>query len=238
MLEKRFRHLKPEVSEKTIKTYAANVKRLRKVSKSLDYDAIAQYLKLLKPQQAANLLTSVIVLEGPERFGKLYQTLNKEAEAVRGNQEFTNAEINNWATIRQIREGIRRAKFDVERLQLLEPRKHSGRGLTTLTQYLLLKLYDELHWRSDIVSVKVGKFTGENYYHEGKFYLNKFKTSRKFKERKLLPLVYKPSRSLSMLIKKYLVVRKMQELDHDFFLFNQKKKPVARSTFFEMMSSA
>ena len=238
MLEQRLRVLKPSVSDTTIKTYASNIRRLRRVSKTLDYDAISQYLKRLKPHQASNLLTSVIVLEGPERFGKLYQTLNREAEAIRGNQEFTDAEYNNWVTIREIKEGIRRAKFDVDRMELLKVRKQKPKKLTVLIQYLLLKLYEEMHWRSDVVSVKVGKFTGENYFHEGKFYLNKFKTSHKFKQRGLLPLVYKPSRSLGALIKKYLAVREAQELDHDYFIFNQKMKPIQRTTFFEIMSRA
>ena len=168
----------------------------------------------------------------------MYDTLNREAEAVRGLQEFTDAEFNNWVTIREIKEGIQRAKFDVERLGLLKVQKHKPKNLTVLIRYLLLKMYQELHWRSDVVSVKVGKFTGSNYYHEGKFYLNKFKTSRKFKQRGLLPLVYTPSRSLKALLRKYLAVREAQELDHDYLVFNQKMKPIPRSTFFEIMSRA
>ena len=236
MLAKRFRELKPNVSDRTIQTYVSNMKRLRKISPTLEYEAISQFLKTKSPQQAANILTSVIVLEGRERFGKLFKMFLSEAEAMRGSQSFTKSEINNWATIRQIREGIRRAKFDVDRLQLLEPKKHKPHDLTTLIRYLLLKFYNEFHWRSDIVSVKVGKHTGENYFYDGKFYLNKFKTSRKFAQRKLLPLVYTPSRGLGALLKKYLAVRKAQELDHDYFLFNRSLKPVKRSAFFELMS--
>ena len=238
MLEKRFRELKPNVSERTIKTYATNVRRLRKISNNLDYGEISQYLKTMKPAQAANLLTAVIVLEGRERFGELYKTLNQEADEQRGSQEFTRSEINNWVTIREIREGIRRAKFDVDRLELLKVKKHKQSHLTILIRYLLLKFYNEFHWRSDIVSVRLGKHTGENYFYDGKFYLNKFKTSRKFRERGLLPLVYKPSRGLGALLKKFLAVRKAQGIKHDYFLFNRSLKPVQRSAFFELMSRA
>ena len=238
MLEKRLRTLKPKVSDRTILTYATNIRRLRKISPNLDYGEISQFLKTKSPSQAANLLTSVIVLEGRERFGELYKTLNQEAEDVRGNQNFTNSEINNWVTIRQIRKGIERAKFDVNRLGLLEARKHKQPHLTILIRYLLLKFYNEFHWRSDIVSVKVGKHTGENYFHNGKFYLNKFKTSEKFRKRGMLPLVYTPSRGLGLLIKKFLAVRKAQGIEHDYFLFNRSLKPVKRSAFFELMSRA
>lgn len=238
MLAKRFRTLKPGVSERTITTYVANIKRLRKISATLDYGDISQFLKTKSPQQAANILTAVIVLEGPERFGELFKSLLSEAEAMRGSQKFTDSEINNWVTIRQIRDGIQRAKFDVDRLGLLEPRKHKQPHLTILIRYLLLKFYNEFHWRSDIVSVKVGKHTGENYFHEGKFYLNNFKTSRKFRKRGLLPLIYKPSRGLGLLLKKFLAVRKAQGIKHDYFLFNRSLKPVKRNTFFELMSRA
>lgn len=238
MSRERFRKLKPDVSERTIMTYVTNTKRLRKISPTLDYGIISEYLKAMKPQQAANLLTAIIVLEGPDRFGKLYKTFNKEAESVRYNQQFSNREYNNWATVREIREGIRRARFDVDRLEALKPVKHPRTTLTMLTQYLLLRMYEELHWRSDAVSIKVGKHTGENYYHDGKFYLNKFKTSRKFKQRNMLPVVYKPGRSLAKLIKQYLAVREAQGVDHDYFLFGRTLQPIKRSAFFEVMTRA
>lgn len=238
MSRERFRKLKPHVSERTITTYVTNIKRLRKIDKNLEYGPISQYLKTMKPQAGANLLTAVIVLEGHDRFGKLYKTLNQEAESVRYAQKFTDREYNNWVTVRQIREGIRRAKFDVDRLNALKPVKHKRPTITTLIQYLLLNMYQELHWRSDAVSIKVGKHTGENYFHDGKFYLNKFKTSRKFKQRGLLPVVYTPSRSLGKLIKQYLAVREAQGVDHDYFLITRALKPIKRSAFFEIMTRA
>lgn len=238
MLAKRFRTLKPNVSDRTILTYVSNIKRLRKISPNLEYGEISQYLKTKSPQQAANLLTAVVVLEGRERFGELFKTLNREADDVRGNQNFTRSEINNWVTIREIRKGIERAKFDVDRLELLKAKKHKQPHLTILIRYLLLKFYNEFHWRSDIVSVRLGKHTGENYFHDGKFYLNKFKTASKFRQRGMLPMVYKPSRGLGALLKKFLAVRKAQGIEHDYLLFNRSLKPVKRSAFFELMSRA
>ena len=119
MLEKRLRELKPNVSDKTIKVYASHIRRLRRIDKNLDYAAISSYLKTLQPQLAANVLTPVIVLEGRERYGELFKTFAAEAEKMRGSQRFTSRELDNWATVRQIKEGIKRAKFDVDRLELL-----------------------------------------------------------------------------------------------------------------------
>jgi len=236
MLEKRFRELKPNVSERTIKTYATNIRRLRKVDKHLDYRPISAYLKSLKPSIASNLLTAVIVFEGKERFGDLYRTLNQLTEERRYQQRFTSAELDSWVTVQKIREGIRRAKFEVDRLQLLTVKKHKSHHLQILVGYLLLRFYNEMHWRADIVSVRLGKHTGQNYFYAGKFYLNKFKTSRKFKERGLLPLIYTPSPSLAKLIRQYLAVREAQDMSHDYFLFNKSKRPVQRSAFYDLMT--
>ena len=236
MLEKRLLVLKPNVSDRTIKTYATNIRRLRKIDENLAYQPISAYLKTLKPSLASNLLTSVIVLEGNERFGKLYQTLNKLTEEQRYNQEFTNRELDSWSTVRQIRDGVRRARFDVDRLELLKAKKHKSTHLQILTSYMLLRLYSEFHWRADIVSVRLGKVTGHNYFYMGKFYLNSFKTSKKFKARGLLPLVFTPSPSLAKLIRQYLDVRKAQNLDHDYFLFNKSRRPVQRSAFYDLMT--
>ena len=238
MLAKRFRELKPDISERTIKTYVSNINRLRKVSQYLEYGPIAEYLKTKSATQAANLLTAVIVLEGHERFGKLYKSFINDAEQLRSSQKFTNAEVNNWVTINEIKDGIRRIKWEVDRLDLLAARRHKRHELTLLLQYVLLKFYNEFHWRSDIVSVRIGKHTGKNYYHNGKFYLNVFKTAKQFKARGLLPVVYTPSRGLKQLINKFLKVRAAQDIKHDYFLFNRSLKPVSRSAFFAMMARA
>ena len=238
MLAKRFRQLKPHVSERTIKTYVSNVKRLRKISPLLEYGPISEFLKTKSPSQAANLLTAVIVLEGPERFGKLYKTLNNEAESIRGNQKFTSNEINNWVGIRQIREGINRLKWEVQRLELLKPKKHKKHELTLLIQYFILSFYNEYHWRNNLVSVRLGKHVGQNYYYDGKFYLNKFKTASKFKSRGLLPVVYTPSRKLKKLINQFIAVREAQDVKHDYLLFNRSLKPINPSAFYETITRA
>ena len=77
---RRFRELKPDISDASIRTYAANVRRLRKISPTLEYHPIADYLKKQTPSTARNLLTAVIVLEGKARFGDLFKTFIADAD--------------------------------------------------------------------------------------------------------------------------------------------------------------
>ena len=238
ILERRFRELKPKVRPATIKTYAANVRRLRHISPTLEYHDISRYLKGLSPTSASNLLTSIIVLEGRERFGHLYDAFIEDSDAVRSSQTFSKTELANWVSGRAIKRGIERAKFDVQRLDLLEIRKHKPHHLQTLVQYLVLKFYSEFHWRSDLVSIRIGKHVGQNYYHAGQFIMNDFKTSRKFKARGLLPLIFTPSRSLKALLRKYIEVRKVQNLDHDYLIFNKSTNPISRDTFYKFLTRA
>ncbi len=238
-LETRLRLLKPNVRPTTIKVYAANIRRLRKIGgKTLEYGPVSQYLKGLSVTNAVNLLTAIIVLEGRERYGLLYDSLNESAALVRGSQEFTPAEREQWTSSKVIREGLKRAKFDVDRLKLLTVKKHPRSHLYTLTQYLVLRFHSEFQWRSDLPSVRIGKVKGENYFYNGRFFMNRFKTSGHFKRRKLLPLIFTPSRGLGILIRQYLEVRAAQGVEHDFFLVNRSLKPVKRDNYYKLLSAA
>ena len=101
--------------------------RLRRISSSLNYPEVSNYLKKLNPTIARNLLTSVIVLEGRERYGRLYDGLITEARELRGTQTFSQAERANWSSVKAINAGLARAKFDVDRLRLLETGKQRGK---------------------------------------------------------------------------------------------------------------
>lgn len=239
MLEKRLRQLKPRVADTTIKTYANNIRRLRKVDKNLDYAPVSQYLKNISVVNALNLLTSVIVLEGRERYGLLFDSLSESAARVRGNQEFTPAEREQWTSSKEIKKGLERAKFEIAKHKLLEVKTHPRAHLHTLVQYVVLRFHTEFHWRSDLPTVKVGKHPGENFFYNGKFFLNKFKTSSAFRRRRIhLPLVFTPSRGLATLLRKFLEVRAAQDIQHDYFLFNRSLKPVKKSAYYKLVSSA
>jgi hypothetical protein len=236
-LERRFRELKPEATESTIKTYSANIRRLRKLSPSMDYHTIAGYLKGLSSSVGRNLLTAVIVLEGRERFGPLFREFIEDAGMKRGTQTFTRAELANWSSSRAIRAGIARVKFDTQRLGLLQEKKHKPHLFQILQQYMVLKLYSEFHWRSDLPSVLIGRHHGKNYFVNGRFYLNHFKTAKHFERKGLLPLIFTPSRSLGQLLKKFLKIRSLQEPDHEFLMLNKSGRAFKRDTFYKYLTN-
>jgi hypothetical protein len=231
-LEKRLRQLKPKVREKTITTYANNIRRLRKISPTLEYGPVSQYLKTLSISNALNLLTAVIVLEGRERYGRLFEQFSEDAFRARNSQQFTEKEREKWASSAEIKKAIERAKFEVDNNNLLKVKKHPPHKLRILVQYLVLSFHSELQWRSDLPTVRIGRHRGENYYFNGQFYLNKFKTAKHYRK---LPVVHTPSRKLGKLLRQYLEVRNAQELDHDYLLFNSSLKPLTKSTFYKLM---
>jgi len=238
-LEARIRQLKPNIRDSSVKVYAANIRRLRKIDKHLEYAPISQYLKSLSAPNALNLLTSIIVLEGRERYGLLFDALAESAHKIRDNQQFTPSEREQWTSTKEIKKGIERAKFEIDKFKLLEPKKHTRGNLHTLVQYLVLRFHTEFQWRSDLPSIRLGKHKGSNYFYNGQFYLSNFKTSGYFRRRRIhLPLVFTPSRGLATLLRKFLEVRAAQGIEHDYLLFNRSLKPVQRSAYYKLVSSA
>ena len=241
-LSRRFRELKPKASEQTIKTYKNNILRLRRISPTLDYPEISNYLKKINPTLARNLLTAVIVLEGRERYGKLYEGFITEARELRGTQTFSQAERANWSSVKAINAGLARAKFDVDRLRLLETGKGRGplnkKEYQILQEYLAIRFHSEFHWRSDLATIKIGRHVGENYYHDGQFYLNKFKTAKHFARKGQLPLRFVPKKGLKTLLTKFLAVREKQNLDSEFLLTNRKGQPFERSAYSKFLANA
>jgi len=195
-------------------------------------------LKTLPANIAVSVLSALIVLEGRQRFGRIFDGLIEDAEKMRGSQRFSKAEHKNWTSSQEIREGIKRIKFEVNKLKLLErPRELKSSEYAILQNYLVLKFYSEFHFRSDLVSIRIGKHTGQNYYHGGKLFLNKFKTAAKFHARGQLPLVFTPSRGLQSLLRKFVQIRAMQpKINRDYLISNKSWKPFVRDTFYKYLS--
>ena len=237
-MEARFRKLKPNLRESSIRTYAANVRRLQKVDKHLDYGPISTYLKQLPVSIAVNLLTALIVLEGRTRFGGLYDDLSRDAEKIRGNQRFTPSELKNWTSSLEVKKGIKRIKFEVEKLKLLlEPRPLKSNEFQILQHLVVLSFYHEFHFRSDLVTIRLGHHKGQNMYKNDTIYLNQFKTDKHFARRGLLPLKFTPSRGLKALLRKFIYIRSLQkEIDHDYLICNRSWKPFKRGTFYKYIS--
>ena len=238
-LEKQFKKLRPNLKHNSIKTYVSTIKRLQKVDEHLDYRPISNYLKSLPVTNAVTLLTPLIVLEGRTRFGKLYESLIEDADKMRGQQRFTKTELQNWTSSLEIKKGINRIKFEVSKHKLLtNPRKLKSSEFQILQHLLVLSFYSEFHFRSDLVSIKLGRHTGENYYSNGQIVLNRFKTDKQFERRGLLPLRYSPSRGLKALLTKFIYIRSLQdEINHKYLICNKMWKPINRNTFYKYMSN-
>jgi hypothetical protein len=237
-LEKQFKKLRPHLKSNSIKTYVSTIQRLKKVDEHLDYRPISTFLKTLPVTNAVTLLTPLIVLEGRTRFGRLYDSLVEDADKMRGQQRLTPTELNNWTSSLEIKKGIKRAKFEVSKLKILtNPRELKPHDFQILQHLLVLTFYSEFHFRSDLVSIKLGRHTGENYYYDGKIYLNQFKTDKQFARRGLLPLIYEPSRSLKALLTRFIYIRSLQQIKHKHLIVNKMSKPVSRNTFYKYMSS-
>ena len=237
MSAERFRKLRPNLKPSSINTYVANIKRLRQIDTNLDYQPIATYLKSMAASKAVTLLTALIVLEGRHRFGRLYDALVDDANAIRGNQKFTKTELANWTSSIEIKKGIKRCKFDVDKLDLLNPRKLKSHEFAVLQHYLVLRFYSEFHFRSNLVSIRLGHHPGKNYYKNGVLYLNKFKTDKQFARRGLLPLKFTPSRGLKILLRKFIHIRSLQGIENDYLIVNKSWKPVSRDSFYGYMTS-
>ena len=235
-LRRRFREIKPNATESSIRVYAAGMRRLYKISADLNYHDIANYVRLMSATKARSILTPLIVFEGRERFGRLYDGVIKEAQQQEGSQRFSEAELANWTNSRAINAGITRSKFDVDRLNLLKPRKLPVSYFRKLVQYVTLKIYKEFHWRSDLPTVLLGHNAGKNHYVNNMFYFSKFKTAKAFARKNMLPLTFKPSNSLSSLLKKYIAVRDAQGFDNKYMIVNKKGKPFTSSSFNQFMS--
>ena len=213
MLRERFKKLRPHLKDSTIGTYVSSIRRLKKIDKNLDYAPISNYIRQLPVNIGVSILSALIVLEGRHRFGRLYDGLIDDASKLRGQQRFTKTELQNWSSSKEIREGIRRIKFDVDRMDLLSrPRSMKPSEFAVLQQYLVLRFYSEFHFRSDLVSIRLGKHIGQNYLYGGKIYLNKFKTADKFAAQQKLPLTYTPSRGLGTLLRKFIDIRERQDI--------------------------
>ena len=205
----------------------------------MEYSTISRYLKSIPISSAVNLLTAVIVLEGRYRFGALYDELSHDADKVRGNQKFTKAELANWASSQDIRKGIQRVKFEVKKRDLLtKPRRLKSNEFQILQHLLVLSFYSEFHFRSDLPSIKLGHHKGQNMFKNGVIYLYDFKTAKKFQERGLLPLTYRPGRALATLLRKFIYIRSLQpEITHSYLIVNKSWGPVKRHSFYQYMSS-
>ena len=119
MIEARLRELRPGLADATLKTYARAVSRMQKLSQNLDMATIRSALENMDVVQARNILTALVVFDGP-RWRRLHEKFMSAAEGRLRDQRLTDREAANradWATIKKV---VRRLRRDVDTHKLFD----------------------------------------------------------------------------------------------------------------------
>ena len=201
------RRNKPDVTESTVKTYAAHVKRVSKHANSLEEDAVLKYLDTLKPKIANQLISAVTAFDQGfrvhiSRYRKVAQE-QREAEV----QKSTKAQRENWASLRSIRRAVKLMRREITQFGFGEHKLVMAYFSWSMLEYTMrndLPTFRIAETSKDVTSKK------ENYYvvSLGTLILQNFKTKRAFARRGLLPLKLALKKPLKLLILRYLRQRK------------------------------
>ena len=211
-IERRIATLRPGLAPGTYKTYAYSVMRARRIGgENLDIMRLRTYFGTVKPIQARNILTALVVYDGP-RWKKLHEVY---MEAIEGNlyaQSLTDRESANWVNLRALKKVVSWMRRDVAIHGLmggtivLNKHQHS-----LLVAFICWSIHLELPMRNDLCTFKVARVPKDaegagNWYivSNGTFVLRKFKTAKFFSRRGWLPLRLTVSTPLAVTIRRYL----------------------------------
>ena len=106
-VEARLRELRPKLADATYKTYAYNIMRMKRVSRTLDLPAIKKELDKIAPVQARNILTALVVYDGA-RWRKMHEHFMSVAEGHLYDQTLTDRESANWTNWAEIKKVVKR----------------------------------------------------------------------------------------------------------------------------------
>ena len=224
---------KPHITNSSINTYVAHIKRVRKVSPELREGEVLKYLDTLKPTIANQLISAIVALK-PE-FAVHVARYRKTAEQLRldNAQKSTAKQRENWVTVASIKRAVRLMRREINQFGFRDHRL----GMAYLTWAIML----EHTMRNDLPSVKIAQTTadykdGGNFYivSKGELWMSDFKTKRAFKNRGLLPLKLKLQKSLKMFILKYIRQRKPS----DYLISHDNGRPFSKAGFRNLMTSS
>ena len=107
------RERKPELSMHSVNTYRQSLKRLYKVSPSLDVNEIKKYVYNLENVAVArNLITPLLILKKPG-FRQIFDDLANRYHDYVINQTPTERQRRNVTTLAKVRKMVRRMREDV-----------------------------------------------------------------------------------------------------------------------------
>jgi hypothetical protein len=226
------------ISASSKKLYLHNLKKLNQDQeiKSLtflkDKENILKQLESKKPNTKRTYLISIVsAVKNSEnkQIKKLYdyyypmlEQLNKD---FTDNTKKTSTEETNWITEEELNELKENCDKIVEEVK--GKRKIDDKQYDKLLDCLILSLYTKIAPRRslDYVEMYVDKPTEDkekNYYYQGKFYFNRYKTAKTYKQQ----IIDIPT-ELNEIIKLYLKFRKG---DNNKLLVNVKSIPFKSST--------
>ena len=203
------RERKPDLSPHSYNTYRQSLKRLYKVTPTLDIAAIKEYVYGLDNVAVArNLLTPLLILQRPGARA-IFDDLANRYEDYVTNQKPSQMQRKNVTTLRDLKRMVRRMREDVLTHKLLSRPKLNRRERRLLVAYVSYAILLELPMRSNLADLRVVQNENQtttddkqNYYvlSQRKIYLNRFKTQRAFARRNMLPLKLTLSRPVGKLV--------------------------------------
>ena len=207
------------ISASSKKLYTHNLKKLNQDQeiKNLNFlknkENILEQLESKKPNTKRTYLISIVsAVKNSEnkQIKKLYEyyypmleQLNKE---LLDNTKKTDKEVDNWISEEELKEVIENCDAIIEEIKT--KRKIDDKQYEALLNCLILSLYTKIAPRRslDYIEMVVSKPEENqttNYYYQGKFYFNRFKTQRKYKQQ----IIDIPP-SLDQIIKLYMKFKK------------------------------
>tara|TARA_R110002167_G_scaffold29132_1_gene97344 strand:+ start:30 stop:899 length:870 start_codon:yes stop_codon:yes gene_type:complete len=226
------------ISASSKKLYTHNLKKLNQDQeiKNLNFlknkENILEMLESKKPNTKRTYLISIIsAVKNSENkaIKKLYdyyypmlEQLNKE---LINNTKKTDKEVDNWITDEDLKEITDNCDAIIDEIK--GKRKIDDKQYSKLLDCLILSLYTKIAPRRsldyiEMVVDKPAENQTTNYYHQSKFYFNRFKTQKKYQQQ----IIDVPP-SLDNIIKLYL---KYKKGDTSHFLVNVKGVQLKTST--------
>ena len=226
------------ISASSKKLYTHNLKKLNQDQeiKNLNFlknkENILEQLESKKPNTKRTYLISIVsAVKNSEnkQIKKLYEyyypmleQLNKE---LLDNTKKTDKEVDNWISEEELKEVIENCDAIIEEIKT--KRKIDDKQYDKLLDCLILSLYTKIAPRRslDYIEMVVSKPEENqttNYYYQGKFYFNRFKTQTKYQQQ----IIDIPP-SLEQILKLYM---KFKKGETNKLLINVKGVPLKTST--------
>ena len=226
------------ISASSKKLYTHNLKKLNQDQeiKNLNFlknkENILEQLESKKPNTKRTYLISIVsAVKNSEnkQIKKLYdyyypilEQLNKD---LIDNTKKTDKEVDNWISEEELKEVIENCDAIIEEIKT--KRKIDDKQYDKLLDCLILSLYTKIAPRRslDYIEMVVSKPEENqttNYYYQGKFYFNRFKTQKTYQQQ----IIDVPP-SLDQIIKLYM---KFKKTESKKLLINVKGVPFKTST--------